>query len=155
MKRMLILILNLIIMFGNPVMANTNVGEVFLKQGEFLLKQGKLEDARCKFQQAIGVNSKNLRANLDLALCLCFQSEYGKAIKYFEKVYDKDYYKDKFEVIYVMAQLYDKLAEEIKAYEFYEKASKLKPLNSNYYEIAQLDNFIFQNHDKILITLLK
>ena len=54
-----------------------------------------------------------------------------------------------------MAQLYDKLAEEIKACEFYEKASKLKPINSNYYEIAQLDNFIFQNHDKILITLLK
>lgn len=155
MKRMLILILNLIILFSNPVMASTTVGEAFIKQGEFLLKQGKLEDARRKFQQAIGVNPQNSRANLDLALCLCFETEYGKAIKYFEKVYDKDNYKEKFEVVYVMAQLYDKLAEEIKAYNFYEKASKIKPINSNQIEIAQLDNFIYQNHDKILITLLK
>ena len=152
---MLILILNLIILFSNPVMASTTVGEAFIKQGEFLLKQGKLEDARRKFQQAIGVNPQNSRANLDLALCLCFETEYGKAIKYFEKVYDKDNYKEKFEVVYVMAQLYDKLAEEIKAYNFYEKASKIKPINSNQIEIAQLDNFIYQNHDKILITLLK
>ena len=136
-------------------MASTTVGEAFIKQGEFLLKQGKLEDARSKFQQAIGVNPQNSRANLDLALCLCFETEYGKAIKYFEKVYDKDNYKEKFEVVYVMAQLYDKLAEEIKAYNFYEKASKIKPINSNQIEIAQLDNFIYQNHDKILITLLK
>ena len=155
MKRMLILILNLIILFSNPVMASTTAGEAFIKQGEFLLKQGKLEDARRKFQQAIGVNPQDSRANLDLALCLCFETEYGKAIKYFEKVYDKDNYKEKFEVVYVMAQLYDKLAEEIKAYNFYEKASKIKPINSNQIEIAQLDNFIYQNHDKILITLLK
>lgn len=153
---MLILILNLIILFNNPVWANTSdVGFIYIKQGETYLKQGKLEDARRKFQQAIGVNPKDLRANLDLALCLCFETEYGKAIKYFEKVYSKDYYKEKFEVVYVMAQLYDKLAEEIKAYDFYEKASKIKPLNSNKIEIAQLDNFIYQNHDKILITLLK
>ena len=84
---MLILILNLIIMFGNPVMANTNVGEVFLKQGEFLLKQGKLEDARRKFQQAIGVNSKNLRANLDLALCLCFQTDSFRGEPVSQKLY--------------------------------------------------------------------
>lgn len=155
MKRMLILILNLIILFNNPVLANTSVGEVFIKQGESLLKQGKLEEARCKFQQAIGVDPKDSKAYLNLALCLCFECEYGKAIKYFEKVYNKDYYKEKFEVVYIMAQLYDKLAEEIKAYKFYEKASKIKPLNSNNIEIAQLDNIIFQNHDKILITLLK
>ena len=78
-----------------------------------------------------------------------------KDLFYFEKVYDKDYYKDKFEVVYVMAQLYDKLAEETKAYTFYEKASKIKPINSSKIEIAILDNMIFQNHDKIIIALLK
>ncbi len=156
MKHMLILILYLILMLSNPVRANTgDLGLVFIKEGEVFLKQGKLEDARRKFQQAIGINPKDSRANLDLALCLCFESEYGKAIKYFEKIYNKNYYKEKFEVIYVMAQLYDKLAEEIKAYEFYEKASKIKPINSNSIEIAQLDNMIYENHDKILITLLK
>ncbi len=152
---MFICIINLIIFFNNPIWASSNMGEVFIKTGEKLLKEGKLENARRQFQQAIGVNPKDSRANLDLALCLCFESEYGKAIKYFEKVYDKDYYKDKFEVVYVMAQLYDKLAEETKAYTFYEKASKIKPINSSKIEIAILDNMIFQNHDKIIIALLK
>ncbi len=152
---MFICIINLIIFFNNPIWASSNIGEVFVKTGERFLKEGKLENARRQFQQAIGVNPKDSRANLDLALCLCFESEYGKAIKYFEKVYDKDYYKDKFEVVYVMAQLYDKLAEETKAYTFYEKASKIKPINSSKIEIAILDNMIFQNHDKIIIALLK
>lgn len=122
---------------------NTNPSpELFNKAGLILMKQGKFEEAKDKFLQALRIDPFNADALNNLGILYFNLKDYDKSIKYFSEAIKRnssfaDAYYNLGNTYYKLGELYRNISYFQNAIENYRKVVSLNPNHkSAYYNMA-------------------
>ena len=107
--------------------------------------ENKNSYAKAYFFQALKIDKNNPSTNFYFGDFYLYRKDYTKAVYFYNKAFDNGF-KENYDVILKMANIYEKLGDLLRANQYYKKAFLLRPDNSRLPDkIREIERLKYQN----------
>ena len=128
------------------ILSKTNPGELYpiVQLARVYDFEGKDRYSKAYFFQALKIDKNNPSTNFYFGDYYLYRKDYTKAVYFYNKAFDNGF-KENYDVVLKMANIYEKLGDLLRANQYYKKAYLLKPQNSRLPDkIREIENLRYQ-----------
>ena len=129
------------------ILSKTNPGELYpiVQLARVYDWEGKDRYSKAYFFQALKIDKNNPSTNFYFGDFYLYRKDYTKAVYFYNKAFDNGF-KENYDVILKMANIYEKLGDLLRANQYYKKAFLLRPNNSRLPDkIREIESLKYQN----------